>query len=165
MPAHGFTHETPGGSDLNDWITPPEIVKALAPFDLDPCAAQDFTRWPTAHRHITLPDDGLAADWGNNFVWLNPPYRGSRPWIKKLATHKAGGIALLFARTETATWQQWVFPFATAILFRTPRIKFYEPDGTLGKKGSTAGSAFIAYGLKATSRLIHSKIEGRIVCP
>src|SRR5437867_202275 len=45
------------------WLTPPHILAALGPFDLDPCAAPEPRPWPTAERHIALPDDGLAADW------------------------------------------------------------------------------------------------------
>ena len=54
------------------WLTPPGIIDALGPFDLDPCG---HPGWPTADRLICLPDDGLAADWpASDRVWLNPPY-------------------------------------------------------------------------------------------
>jgi hypothetical protein len=55
------------------WLTPPGIIGALGPFGLDPCAAPEPRPWPTAARHITRPDDGLAADWGQDRVFLNPP--------------------------------------------------------------------------------------------
>jgi len=52
----GFTNET--------WLTPPAILHALGDFDLDPCAAPSPRPWPTAARHIELPEDGLTANWG-----------------------------------------------------------------------------------------------------
>ena len=55
------------------WLTPPELIQALGPFDLDPCAAPSPRPWPTAAQHIELPRDGLAEPW-SGYVWLNPPY-------------------------------------------------------------------------------------------
>lgn len=43
------------------WLTPPSILTALDPFDLDPCAAPEPRPWPTADRHITRSEDGLTA--------------------------------------------------------------------------------------------------------
>ena len=40
--------EPPAGKGRSEvWITPPWILRALGPFDLDPCAA-DQQPWPTA---------------------------------------------------------------------------------------------------------------------
>lgn len=95
------------------WLTPPHILDALGPFDLDPCGHPD---WPTARRRVTLPDDGLAADWSGR-VWLNPPYgREVWEWLAKLAAH-GDGIALVFARTETEGFVREVWGKADAILF------------------------------------------------
>ncbi len=59
------------GSD--DWITPQNILAALGPFDLDPCAS--ITQpWPTAKRQYTISDNGLMLPWDGR-VWLNPPLR------------------------------------------------------------------------------------------
>jgi hypothetical protein len=38
-------HALAGGTD--DWITPPGIIEALGPFDLDPCASVGQP-WPCA---------------------------------------------------------------------------------------------------------------------
>jgi hypothetical protein len=54
------------------WLTPREIVTPLGPFELDPCAAPSPRPWPTAVRHIELPECGLTAKWEGR-VWLNPP--------------------------------------------------------------------------------------------
>ncbi len=88
----GFTHERGHKGETNVWLTPPEIVKALGPFDLDPCAAPAPRPWDTAALHITLPHDGLAAEWGSDFVWCNPPYGPETGlWLSRLAAHPRGG--------------------------------------------------------------------------
>ena len=35
----GFQYESAHTGNTNTWLTPPELVKALGPFDIDPCAA------------------------------------------------------------------------------------------------------------------------------
>ena len=52
----------------DEWLTPPEIVRACGQFDLDPCAPI-VRAWDTAARHFTVEDDGLAQPWGGR-VWL-----------------------------------------------------------------------------------------------
>ena len=81
------------------WLTPPEILRALGAFDLDPCCPP-FMPWTTAARMLTPEDDGLAHPWAGR-VWLNPPWgHKATPWLERLAAH-GNGIALLPARTET----------------------------------------------------------------
>lgn len=54
---------------LNDeWLTPPELLRALGPFALDPCAPV-VRPWDTAERHYTVEDDGLSIPWVGR-VWL-----------------------------------------------------------------------------------------------
>ena len=62
----GFTGQTV------EWLTPPEIVKAVGPFDLDPCTPPNMP-WRTATVMLSAPADGLAEEWFGA-VWLNPPY-------------------------------------------------------------------------------------------
>lgn len=62
-------HQKNGGHD--EWLTPPEILRALGEFDLDPCAPV-VRPWETAARHYTVQDDGLALPWEGR-VWCNPP--------------------------------------------------------------------------------------------
>ena len=44
------------------WLTPPHIIEALGPFDLDPCCPPNMP-WQTAAQMVCRPDDGLAVDW------------------------------------------------------------------------------------------------------
>lgn len=147
----------------DEWLTPPEIIKALGPFDLDPCAPI-HRPWPTAAVHFTIEDDGLLLPW-RGFVWLNPPYgphTGS--WLDRLAEH-GSGIALIFARTETETWFTHVWPRAKLILFLRGRLNFYHVSGKRARANAGAPSALVAYGATASNRLINSKLLGHFVSP
>lgn len=83
------------------WLTPPELIEKLGPFDTDPCAAPSPRPWPTAARHIELPEDGLAAEWDGH-VWLNPPYSfAAWTWLARLAAN-SGAPSVLVAYGEWA---------------------------------------------------------------
>jgi len=154
--------KTVSGTDV--WLTPPALIAKLGRFDLDPCASLDRP-WDTADKHFTVEDDGLAQDWAGR-VWMNPPYgRGMDQWMKKMVQHKhAGnsGLVLIFARTETKTFFDYVWDEADAILFIKGRIKFHTPDG---KPSGTAGSpsVLIAYGKDEVEALRNCGIAGKLV--
>jgi len=127
------------------WLTPPEILDALGVFDLDPCAAPSPRPWPTALRHIELPEDGLHAEWSGR-VWLNPPFgEHTWPWLEKMAAH-GNGIALAFARTDTAGFHRSVWGRASGVLFLKGRPHFRHQDGTKAKGNSGGPIVLIAYG-------------------
>lgn len=145
------------------WLTPPWLIDMLGPFDLDPCAAPSPRPWSTAARHIELPEDGLAADWGDSFAFVNPPYGNEAwAWLEKLADH-GNGIALIFARTETEGFVRTVWHRATAALFLYGRLHFHYPDGTRAKANSGAPSVLVAYGLEAAQKLASQGPHGRLV--
>ncbi len=147
--------------DSDVWLTPPEIVTALGPFDLDPCAP--FARpWNTARRHYHAAQDGLSRAWLGR-VWLNPPY-GSHcgAWLKRLAEH-GNGMAIVFARTETRDWQAHIWRAADAILFLHGRLHFYRADGIRAKANAGAPSALIAYGQNNVTALRESGISGAFI--
>lgn len=105
------------------WLTPPHVLDALEPFDLDPCAAPG---WPTAAEQISEPDDGLAATWSGR-AWVNPPYGDEVwSWLDRLAQH-ARGVALIFARTETEGFHRQVWGRASGLLFLEGRLHFHFP--------------------------------------
>lgn len=141
------------------WLTPPHLLEALGDFDLDPCASEDRP-WDTAKKHYTIKDDGLIQEWSGR-VWCNPPYGLKMgPFLSKLAAHPGGGIALIFARTETRAFFDYVWDKATAILFIKGRLKFHKSDGEMG---GTAGSpsVLIAYGEEEAEVLKHCGIQGK----
>ncbi len=143
-----------------EWLTPPELVKQLGDFDLDPCCPIDAPFYH-ATNHYTIIDDGLSKKWSGR-VYLNPPYgRGMELWLEKLKQH-GNGIALIFARTETKCFFEHIWHDADAILFVKGRIKFYHVSGV---QGGTPGapSVFIAYGKENAIALQNSGIEGRFL--
>jgi hypothetical protein len=140
------------------WLTPPYIIEALGQFDLDPCSSTDRP-WDTAKHHYTIEDDGLIQPWFGR-VWCNPPYGPKlSPFLRKMAEHN-NGIALVFARTETRAFFDFVWAEATAIFFIKGRIKFHKPDGSLsGKSGSP--SVLIAYGEEQAEILKNCSLAGK----
>jgi DNA N-6-adenine-methyltransferase (Dam) len=157
----GSHHATRGANDT--WLTPYQIISVLGVFDLDPCAAPSPRPWPTAKRHIELPEDGLSANWEGLRIYCNPPYGPETgTWLEKMARHRYG-VALVFARTETIAWQRWVWPFAKAILFLDGRLNFRLPDGTDPRKNAGGPSALIAYSDFDASVLRSCGISGCLV--
>ncbi len=145
----------------DEWLTPLNIITALGPFDLDPCAPI-VRPWPTAAAHYTLDDDGLSKPWDGN-VWLNPPYGPkTKLWMERLAQH-GNGIALIFGRTETDCFFKAVWGRADAMLFIRGRIHFCDVSGMRAKNNSGAPSVLIAYGRENANRLLCSKISGFLV--
>lgn len=145
------------------YLTPRSILAGLpCTFDLDPCAAPEPRPWPTADRHVTLPEDGLAAAWSGR-VWLNPPYGAhTAAWLEKLARHD-NGIALVFARTETRMFRDWVWPRARAALFLEGRPHFCRPDGSAMEGNSGGPLVLLAYGRECDTALRLSSLRGKLV--
>lgn len=143
-----------------EWLTPPELVKKLGDFDLDPCTP---VKPPFLHakENYCIKDDGLTKKWFGR-VYMNPPYgKGMEKWMEKLKTH-GNGIALIFARTETKCFFNHIWNDAEAVLFLKGRIKFYNIDGK--QKGTPgAPSLFIAYGKENADILEKSGIEGKFI--
>ena len=154
-------HESPNRGKTDEWITPKEIIDAVGPFDLDPCS-NDVQPWPCAKTLWTFEDSGLMNQWFGR-VWLNPPYGPEAgKWLEKLANH-GNGIALIFARTETAFFHRTIWQKADAILFFKGRLHFYRPDGTKADGNAGAPSVLIAFGEDNVKRLQESGIKGAIV--
>lgn len=157
-----------------EWLTPPEIIAALGPFDLDPCAPL-LQPYPTAARTFTIADNGLARPWSGR-TWLNPPYANGEieKWLARMAEHDCG-TALIFARTETDAFFRYVWEQATALLFMRGRINFHVGEPFTDKTGRrfelgdrAAGNAgaptvLCAYGVDDADVLATCGIEGAFV--
>lgn len=160
MPAIGG-HHRPYQGRTDEWLTPPEIIQDLGPFDLDPCSPVDRP-WPTAETHFTVNDDGLLQEWKGR-VWLNPPYGpATGTWLAKLADH-GEGTALIFARTETDMFFRWVWNSASACLFLRGRLHFHDVKGVRAKANAGAPSVLVAYGRRDREILSKSDIPGHYV--
>jgi len=140
----------------DEWLTPPEIVKALGHFDLDPCAPI-VRPWETAARHFTVEDDGLVQPWHGR-VWCNPPFgREAVKWLRRMAAH-GNGVALIPARTETAMFYETVWGAADAVLFMQGRPHFHYVDGRRAAANSGAPICLVAYGLDNVAGLVRSDL-------
>ena len=155
----GGHHRYEGATDV--WLTPPAILNALGPFDLDPCAPIDRP-WDIASVHYTIADNGMMQPWHGR-VWLNPPYGPETGrWLERLARH-GNGIALIFARTETDMFFRWGWECADAMLFLRGRLHFHDAKGTRAKANAGAPSVLIAYGQQNVSALAASGLAGHLV--
>lgn len=148
-----------GGSEWpeysDEYYTPPHIVQALGPFDLDPSAG------PMEHaaRNIRRPADGLAETWAGR-VWLNPPYRNIIGWVDKFIAH-GDGVALVNARPDTR-WFQRLASGSDALLWITGRVKFLRPDGK-ASRAPVVGSVLVAYGERNAASLLASGLPGVVM--
>lgn len=144
----------------DEWLTPPYIIKELGEFDLDPCSPINRP-WPTAKKHYTILDDGLAQIWEGR-VWCNPPYGSEAThWMAKCAKH-GNAMALTFARTETKMFFDSIWSKADAMFFIKGRLSFYHVNG---EKGGTAGapSVLIAYGKENVLALEQCNLQGKLI--
>lgn len=147
-----------------EWLTPPSIIAALGPFDLDPCAPIEQP-YPTASKSFTIKDNGLTRVWAKRArVWCNPPYSSGviDKWLARMAEHDHG-TALIFARTETDAFFRYVWECCSALLFIRGRINFHLPDGSRAKANSGAPSVLCAYGMTDCDVLAGCGLEGQFV--
>lgn len=143
------------------WLTPKPIVEALGQFDLDPCGAPGHS---LATRTYILEngDDGLRDPWEGR-VWLNPPYgKAQEPFMRRMVEH-GQGTALIFARTETKPFFEYVWRSATAILFLKGRLNFLDAAGQRAKANAGAPSCLVAYGERDADILYECGLNGAYV--
>jgi hypothetical protein len=158
-------HERPFRGKTNEWYTPPYITEALGHFDLDPCAGKQ-QEWNIADKKLTETDDGLIRPWYGR-VWLNPPYgEKTKLWLKKMSRHM-NGIVLIFARTETKMYHQYVWPFVNSVFFFEGRIKFLDEKGNPSTGSAGAPSCLLSYDLPGVcvnhDAIKQSKLKGKFI--
>lgn len=109
------------------WATPPEIFVPLDrefAFTLDPCATPETTK---CARFFTETDDGLVQDWGQERVFMNPPYgREVYAWTRKARLSAEKGalvVGLLPASTDLRWWHEDIVGHAEVRYIRG-RVRF-----------------------------------------
>jgi hypothetical protein len=150
-----FERKSKEDGGTNEWLTPPQIIKALGEFDLDPCAPENRP-WDTAKKHYTKGENGLLLPWEGR-VWCNPSYENeTMAWLKRCAKHR-NCIALTFARTD-------FFYMAYAVLLLNKRLKFHQVSG---EQGISAGkpSVLLAFDEVNAEALAKSGLAGRLMFP
>lgn len=142
-----------------EWYTPPEIIESLGKFHLDPCTSKDRP-WDTAKMHYTR--NGLTQAWFGR-VWCNPPY-GTKitDWVRKMSLHN-NGIMLIFARTDTKYFHEYIFRCAKGILFLKGRVKFHNIKGEAAKWTGGAPSCLVGYGERNAKILKNCGLKGKYV--
>lgn len=113
-------------SRSDEWPTPQWLFAALNRefgFNLDPCATHDNAN---CARHFTREEDGLARDWREATVFMNPPYgREIQHWMRKaFESARAGAtvVCLVPARTDTDWWHRYAIQ--GEIRFLKGRLRF-----------------------------------------
>lgn len=145
----------------DEWLTPPDLIKKLGEFDLDPCSPINRP-WDTAKQHYTIHDNGLILPW-HGVVWLNPPYGYQTvTWLEKMVDHK-NGMVLMFARTETDMFFRYVWDKADSLFFIRGRLYFHHVNGEKAKSNSGAPSVLIAYGEECNKRLKNLDLPGKYI--
>lgn len=145
----------------DEWLTPPALLRAVGPFDLDPCAPV-ARPWEMASEHYTILDDGLSKPWRGK-VWCNPPYGlMADRWLARCTAH-GDAIALIFARTETEMFFKRVWEAASAALFLRGRLYFHHVDGKQASANAGAPSVLVAYGTSNAATLEMCGIAGQFV--
>lgn len=136
-------HERAYEGATNEWLTPPSLIQALGTFNLDPCSPIKRP-WDTAEHHYSELDDGLKQQWYGR-VWMNPPYGPhAKHWLRKMAAHN-NGVVLIFARTETQLYFDYVWGKVSGILFIKGRLKFHLVDGSVGPQAAGGPSVLLSY--------------------
>lgn len=146
-------HERPHEGQTNVWRTPKELIDALGPFDLDPCAASPRP-FDMGTLNYTEADDGLSNEW-KGLVWCNRPYGPHLgAWLERMKEHR-NGIALVFARTDAKAMQSALHD-ADAVFFLAGRLTFLlsAPPFEPGRQNAGAPSMLLRYGSTASQRLL-----------
>ena len=123
---HKFTPQKQSNGNGDTWLTDPELINALGPFDTDPCVPSKMP-WRTAKRMVTEKEDGLLAKWVGR-VWLNGPYSGMSPWADKMIEHN-NGIMILHTKSVDTIWAQKVLNKCSLMFVPRGRIQFYDIKG------------------------------------
>ena len=120
-----------------------DVVRSIAPIDLDPCSNQ-YSRVRAKHSICrSKVSCGLKADWSDyvhdGIAFVNPPWSSPKPWLTKCAELQMADLPAI-AWVPSSTECQWFVPiwrYASAICFVQGRVHHANPAAP---KDSEAGN-------------------------
>lgn len=124
-------HSVHFSTGKDNWTTPKEFFEDLDEvwgFTLDAACVEETA---LCDKFFTPEDDSLSQDWGNNIVWLNPPYSDLKTWLSKAvdAYNKGATVLILVpSRTDTIAFQEYASKLCDCICFIKGRLKFGIPE-------------------------------------
>ena len=145
----------------DDWLTPPELVRSLGRFDLDPCASK-LQLCKLAEKSYCFPEDnGLLLPWEGR-VWVNPPFSCISSWVYKFVLH-ANGVIICPLRLRVK-WSQQLIEHADAIKFMREAVRWIPRDGT-SKLNSLFDFMLVSIGENSYTILSQSLYNGIVFSP
>lgn len=158
-----WTNDGVFSSKSNEWETPQWLfdhMNSIYNFEVDVCASAHNAKCPV---FFTEEDDALSDTWDKmledrghkkaHAFWCNPPYgRDIYKWVRCCALEsemmgRSKLVAmLLYARTDTSWFHDYVMDCARDIYFIKRRLKFIRDDGKTGP--STAPSMVVIFDTK-----------------
>jgi len=148
----------------DDYGTPPELYfQVCQKFNifptLDVCATEKNAK---CSKFITQKEDSLLFEWDETF-FMNPPYSRVDHFMRKAyyqhLKHGVEGLILVFAKTDTKWWHNFIENKAE-VHFVKGRIKFFK-DGYETRNSAPYPSCFVIYRLERTAELnikLHKKL-------
>lgn len=122
-----MVHPSLLSSKSTEYETPEDLFEELDEefgFTLDPCSTHENAK---CELHYTVQEDGLAQDWGDHVVFMNPPYgRAVRKWMQKAYESAHDGalvVCLVPARTGSGWWHDFAMK-ANDIRLLRGRLRF-----------------------------------------
>ena len=126
MNLFGHEQET---TTSDDYYTPAWVFEDMAvEFDVDVAAPPGGVPWIPARRFLTMADDGLTTPWEGR-VWMNPPFSGTTPWVRRFMEHR-NGIALL--ATTNNSWMLDLWEAVDGVTYFGNNFHYARPGGDKG---------------------------------
>ena len=112
-------------SNSDEWATPQRLFDLLDlefGFTLDACCTDENAK---CEHYFTRHENGLNHGWGEDTVFMNPPYSNVSAWMGKAygaAQEGATVVCLVPSRTDTRWWHKYAMK--GEIRFIRGRLKF-----------------------------------------
>ena len=133
------------------WITPRYVFdhfNKTYKFNFDAAASAKNAK---CKNFLSEKEDALNKNWckKGRRIWLNPPYsRHMGKWIKKAYEESKKGClvaCLVYSRTDTIWWHDYVIKHAWKIHFIKGRIQFISSKDGKTKSAAPAASCVIIF--------------------